>query len=266
MNLIQEMGIKELEHVVLKAKHTMNIGGKTFEPGEPVLYFRNIQIAMLSEDNRTIAARGGYKNPPLVIWEDRNDTTFAFSNGTINQYSLGLLLGANALKSNYIYIPHQELLELNDGIAYLSYLPAENKKQFFKVFDAENIQRNVVPIYQDKKMVQFDKAENINYVMADYYFLPKNGGLVYTLAQEKKSNLYTLEATFYLKDENEGLLHTGVLEMPRVYIQSNINLRMGERADPTVGTFRVVAMPDRIDNNTDVICRITYLDEDIYGI
>ena len=266
MNFIQEMGIKELEHVVLKAKTSLVIGDHIFEPGEPILYFRNIQIAMLSEDNRVISARGGYKNPPLVIWEDRHDLTFAFSNGTINQNSLGLLLGVNALKTNQIYIPHQEIVEVENGIAYLSYLPAANKPQFFKSFEAENIQRAIHPIHQDKKMLQFNKDENIKTIMADYYFLPKSGGLIYTMAQEKRSNLYTLEATFYLKDENEGLLHTGVLEMPKVYIQSNINLRMGERADPTVGTFRIVAMPDRLDDNPDVICRITYLDEDIYGI
>jgi hypothetical protein len=41
-DIIQEMGIKDLEHVVLKAKDHMMLGGRSFEPGEPVLYFRNI--------------------------------------------------------------------------------------------------------------------------------------------------------------------------------------------------------------------------------
>lgn len=280
--LIQDFGVKELEYVVLKAKHTMNLGTKTFRPGEPVLYFRNIQIAMLSENNRVIAARGGYKNPALVIWEDRQDTTFAFSNGTINQHSLGLLLGVNALQKNDVYVPYSELINFDMPEAYnspieisLSHTPAADKKQFFTAFDVENIQPNLTFIteQQDNKirlipnnLEYADKDIQINSIMADYYFQPKNGGLIYTMAQEKKSNLYTLEATFYLKDENDGLLHTGILEMPKVYIQSNINLRMGERADPTVGTFQVVAMPDRLDKNTDVICRITYLDEDIYGI
>jgi hypothetical protein len=62
MNIIQEMGIKDLEHVVLKAKDYFSIGPYHFEPGEPVLYFRNIQVALLSEDTRVIAARGGYLN------------------------------------------------------------------------------------------------------------------------------------------------------------------------------------------------------------
>jgi hypothetical protein len=47
---------------------------------------------------------------------------------------------------------------------------------------------------------------------------------------------------------------------------SNVNLRMGERADPTVGTFRIMAMPENTDGYDDLVYKITYLDEDIYGI
>ena len=97
MNLIQEMGIKDLEQVVLKAKDYITLGSYTFEPGEPVLYFKNIQIALLSESTTVIAARGGYLNQPRVIWEDRSDTTFSFSNGTLNPISLNMLLEANML-------------------------------------------------------------------------------------------------------------------------------------------------------------------------
>ena len=100
----------------------------------------------------------------------------------------------------------------------------------------------------------------------DYYFLPKSTSTVYLMDKERKASLYSLEATFYLKDENEGLLHTGILEMPKVYIMSNIDLRMGERANPTVGTFRIVAMPENVDDYERLVYRITYLDEDIYGV
>jgi hypothetical protein len=62
MELIQELGIKDLEHVVLKARDYMKFGSYSFEPGEPVLYFRNIQIALLSENTNVVAARGGFLN------------------------------------------------------------------------------------------------------------------------------------------------------------------------------------------------------------
>ena len=277
MELIQELGIKDLEHVVLKAKQKMWLGGKEFQPGEPIIYFDNIQIALLTENTRVISARGGYLNRSRVTWEDRDDVTFQFSNGTINQFSLNMLLEANMLKSYTARIPHAELLEVDEnGKIYLSHDPAEGSQRFYKLFSANNIQHYtteegnmsslITPVSENGREVVFSKEYADCSIMVDYYFLPKNGAQIYTMARERKSNLYTLEATFYLKDENDGLLHTGILEMPKVYIMSNINLRMGERADPTVGTFRIVAMPDTLDGTPETVCRITYLDEDVYGI
>ena len=124
----------------------------------------------------------------------------------------------------------------------------------------------ITPVSENGREVVFSKEYADCSIMTDYYFLPKNGAQIYTMARERKSNLYTLEATFYLKDENDGRLHTGILEMPKVYIMSNINLRMGERADPTVGTFRIVAMPENYDSYEAMVWRVTYLDEDVYGI
>lgn len=245
-------------------------------PGEPILYFKNIQIALLSENTRVIAAKGGYLNRARVIWEDREDVTFQFSNGTLNQFSLNMLLESKMLTSYEVKIPYSEEIQIqDDNTAYLTHTPIEGCKCFYKLYSLDNIQpeeqdeqgetKYLNPIREGNKLT-FPEDYKGQTVMADYYFLPKNGAQIYTMARERRSNLYTLEATFYLKDENDGLLHTGILEMPKVYIMSNINLRMGERADPTVGTFRIVAMPDMLDGAADTVCRVTYLDEDIYGI
>lgn len=271
MNVLQEIGIKDLEHVVLKAKEDITLGNRDYEPGEPILYFKNIQIAMLSENTRLVAAQGGYLNQPRVVWEDRDNTMFQFSNGTLNQLSLNMLLEANMLHEMEVLIPHHDIYEIDDnGRIWLPYEIDKSRKRFYSLFDKDNIQKRIYPISEEVQktgtLVTF-KPEYSNYsVVADYYFIPKNGAITYTMDRERKPNLYTLEATFYLKDENEGLLHTGILEMPKVYIMSNINLRMGERADPTVGTFRIMAMPDNMEGHEATICRITYLDEDIYGI
>lgn len=267
MDFIQEMGLKDLEHVVLKAKNDMTLGDRVFEAGEPVLYFQNIQVALLSEQTRMIAARGGYLNQPHVVWEDRNDTTFEFSNGTLNPLSMNMLLDANVLCQIDRKIPCHEVVTVqSDGKAYLSHDPDYSKKRFYYIFAAGNHQTRVRPLEENGKTLTFGKEYSDTTLLADYYFAPQETPLSYLMDRERKTHLYTLEATFYMKDENDGLLHTGILEMPKIYIMSNINLRMGERADPTVGTFRVVALPDNIDNHEAMICRIDYLDEDIYGI
>ena len=286
INIIQEMGIKDLEYVVLKAKEEMILGDKVFEPGEPVLYFKNVQIALLTEDTRVVAAQGGFLNQPRVVWEDRNNTIFQFSNGTLNPISLNLLLEANVLRREGTSVPHAQFISKDyvkvdevQGIATftLKYNIDKDKKRFYYTYSYDNLQKPLTVVSEESnkngtivvvklpdswnKIDEYDGG-----IMADYYFVPKKDPIIYSMDRERKSNLYTLEATFYLKDENDGLLHTGILEMPKVYIMSNINLRMGERADPTVGTFRIMAMPDNYDNYDSMVWRMMYLEDDIYGI
>lgn len=271
-NILQEMGIKELEHVVLKAKgDEVSLNGRDYEDGEPVLCFRNIQIALLTEDTRVVAAQGGFLNQPRVVWEERTNTTFQFSNGTLNPISLKMLLESKMLKEDNPRIPYQELIILDgQGQGYLTHEPVSAKegKIFYQGFARENLQNKIEGKLDEQNRKKFycgDEYANQE-IMVNYYYRSKNSGTIYTLSRERKANLYSLEATFYLKDENDGRLHTGILEMPKVYIMSNINLRMGERADPTVGTFRIMAMPENYDGYDSMVWRMTYLDEDIYGI
>ena len=51
--------------------------------------------------------------------------------------------------------------------------------------------------------------------------------------------------------------------MPKVRIVSNINLRLGERADPTVSTFNIVGLPETVGDKKNMILEIVRLDEDI---
>ena len=72
-----------------------------------------------------------------------------------------------------------------------------------------------------------------------------------------------MEAKFYTKDENDGLNYTNLITMPKVRVVSNINLRLGERADPTVSVFNIIAMPDKTDDSNSAIMKIVHLNEDL---
>jgi len=58
----QYFGIKELYEVCLRAKTAMRFGERYIEADEPVLYFENISISMLSEQSKEVYARGGWLN------------------------------------------------------------------------------------------------------------------------------------------------------------------------------------------------------------
>ena len=91
----QYSGVKELYEVVLRAKTPMQFGSRYIEAEEPVLYFENISMALISEKNSTIMARGGWANMPRVIWEDRSEVSFTMSEGVMSAISMSILLSAN---------------------------------------------------------------------------------------------------------------------------------------------------------------------------
>jgi len=39
--------------------------------------------------------------------------------------------------------------------------------------------------------------------------------------------------------------------MPRVRVVSDINLRLGERADPTMSVFNIIGMPENLGSNRE---------------
>jgi len=69
-------GVKELYEVVLRAKDPMRFGTRYIEAQEPVLYFENITMSVISQKTSPIMARGGWANLPRVIWEDRDIVEF----------------------------------------------------------------------------------------------------------------------------------------------------------------------------------------------
>ena len=268
--ILQELGIKDLERVCIKTREEVTFGKRVLEAGEPVMYFENIQIALLSEQVTPIMARGGWGNEPRVIWEDRKETIFSFTNGTLNTTSFNFLLNANMLQAK----PDQPLFFVedlyidSDGIINLKFIPeTKHKKIFFYLYDFDNLQERITPISIEGRKVMFDSKYADMVVRCDYYFYHDNEDtVVYSMARERFTNLYTLEATFLMKDENEGLYHTGLLRMPKVRVVSNINLRMGERADPAVSTFNIIALPETQGDREAVVCEVLYLDKDILGI
>ena len=53
--------------------------------------------------------------------------------------------------------------------------------------------------------------------------------------------------------------------MPKIRITTNINLRLGERVDPTVSVFNIIAMPQSQEESSNLLMKMTRLGEDIDG-
>ena len=289
----QYFGIKELYEVALRAKTPMQFGDRYIEEGEVVLYFENINMSLLTERSSPIIARGGWSNMPRVIWEDRSEVEFSLSEGVMSSISMGILLSANVTKKKQdesLLVQKREgpfeLEQYGDNVRLrLKYwpVPLEKKKTFIYEFARDVAQRKVygrrlegiIDPFDDSKTIPYievfeDKALTIpadkskKYIVDYYYEYDGNEALIYTIQKERFNGLFSLEGKFYSKDENEGKNYTNLLYMPKVRVVSDISLRLGERADPTMSVFNIIGLPVNAGvDRKGMILEITRLDRNI---
>ena len=283
----QYFGHKELYEMVLRAKTPMNFGNRYIEAEEPVLYFNNVNISLLTEQNRPVFARGGWGNMPHVIWDERAEVQFQLTEGVMSGMGMSILFGANVLQKGkdkplYMYKREGPLdLSANSELR-LSHEPIDHtiKKTFIFDFDRNAIQQKLygkrigykeedpfnnyyIQVFQDKNFTI--PADISKKYVVDYYYKYEDEALIYTIQKERFNGLFTLEGKFYSKDENEGKNYTNLLYMPKVRVVSNINLRLGERADPTVSTFNIIGLPETVGDYKNLIVDIAHLGQDIDG-
>lgn len=286
----QYFGHKQLYEVVLRAKVPMQFGDRYIEAQEPVLYFENIQMSLLSEQNHPIMARGGFGNMPRVIWDERGEVTFQMVEGVMSAVGMSILLSANVVSKKeteptYVHQIDGPFELTPEGYIYPKYWPVASdiRKTFIFDYDRDTIQKkiygkiisdkkdpfddtNTIPciqLFQDKKCETL--ADNSRKYLIDYYYEYEKEALIYSVQKDRFNGLFTLEAKFYSKDENEGHNYTNILYMPKVRIVSNINLQLGERANPTVSTFNIIGLPETVGETRNLIMEITRLGEAIDG-
>ena len=288
--LDQYFGVKELYEVVLKAKTPMQFGSRKLEVGEPVLYFENINIAVLNEKSSAIMARGGWSNMPRVIWEDRSEVQFSLAEGVMSSISMGILLSATVtektdieesllvpkregpfdLENGRLWLEHPPVLYPGKKVFIYEYARDVAQKKVYGVLDPDNNKVNdfmgetltCIKVFEDKeKQIEADATKQY---IVDYYYKYTDKALLYTIQKERFNGLFTLEGKFYSKDENDGLNYTNLIYMPKVRVVSDINLRLGERADPTTSVFNIIGLPESVvGNRKGLILEITRLSEDI---
>ena len=265
-------GVKELNEVVLKAKTPMIFGNRQLETGEPVMYFENISMSLLTEQSHPIMARGGWGNMPHVIWEDRSEVQFTINEGVMSAISMGILFSAGVTSkpsNNRILVPQRDgpfILDANGQIE-LTHTPYLQRKVFIYEYERDVAQKKVygkvsdqadtiITVYQDKVGTPADITKQY---IVDYYYEYTDEALIYTIQKERFKGLFTLEGKFYAKDENDGINYTNLMYMPKVRVVSDINLRLGERADPTVAVFNIIGMPENTVDENNLILKIVRL-------
>ena len=239
---------KDLEKVSIKATSNIEIGNKKFVPGETLAFFDKIQIASLGEDRDTRVAEGGYENQPRVIWDTTKDLKIRFTQGVFSQEHFALLTNARLVEQTGVPVPITEYedKETNEeGNLTLKHIPVGevfvyNKNTGDKIteftIDGANLELQV-PFLE---------------VLVRYTFNYTNKVFDYKIGRRLVNGFVELEGRTRVKDDVTGQVVTGIFKIPRLKILSELSIKLGEQANPVVGSFDALGVPVGSRGNTYV--------------
>ena len=264
----QYFGTKELYNVVLKATENTKFGARNLEKGEPVTYFDHIQIATLGEHINPVYARGGRGNDPLVIWEDRQQVGFNLTCGVMSDIGFALISNAKVIvKDSGLKLARSEKIELDENGkgTFSKYLPCKDKPVYCFLYDNRLIQKKIAPkaIHYEDGIIEFDEQYHDSTVIVDYYFDYEDTANIYILEKDRFNGLFELEGRFYRKGEEDGINRTTLFRLPKVRINSNLSLQLGELASPSISTFNIIATPQKTQYSSFSVAEFYNLDRDI---
>ena len=253
--------VKELYDVTLRTIFPIEINGKTYQENEPIIKFDKIQLAPLSESKTRTYASGGYENAQLINWEKTNEVVFSLSEGVISKIGLAILSNSQLIEKKegeIIPIPFSEQLETSDsGTAELKYFPIQDNTLFLYDFET------------GEKITEYEIENNIINLKIPY----KSFIIDYTFPYERRAetlfvgkrliNGYLkLDGKLRLKDDFDGHIKTGIIEIPRIKLMSDLSMRLGSDATPYVYRFQIVGLPVG-DRGNQYVCKIIILDNEI---
>ena len=95
---MKRYGVREICEVTFRATAPMELGGKRFFKGEPVLFFNSLKTSSLEGAATTVYATGGRGNSRLMSWDGEKTLTFTMEDALITTDSLALLAAAKGQK------------------------------------------------------------------------------------------------------------------------------------------------------------------------
>lgn len=257
-------GLKELYDVSIKTPFPLVIGDKSFETNETILKFDKIQIATLNENKIRKSSNGGKFNEEFIFWENTQEVHFNLSEGVISKIGFALITNSNLFKKEVgtpILVDFSEKLETNEnGIIELKYIPIQDNTLFiYNVITGEKIINYTIDGI-NKRQISF--SENFLDIIINYNFEYTNRAEILSVGQRLFSGYLTLTGKMRLKDDFDGLSKTGILEIPRIRLMSDLSIRLGDNVNPMINDFYIVGYPVG-EKSSQSVCKIIFLDDDI---
>lgn len=251
------MGAKELYDVVIKTTYPIDAGKKRFAEGEVIACFDKIQIANFQEIKDRVAARGGFDNRGWVFWEETEEVRIDFTQGIFSKIQLALLGNSRLLQipKEKVILSKREVVSVDENNNFK--LLAKPVGQVF-VYNNETGEKIDFSIDENDVF----SVEGVNEVVVDYTYNYHTDALQMIIGQRLVAGYLTLEGKTRLKDDITGHVITGIIKIPKLKLMSDLSMRLGKNATPTVANFSVVGLPTG-SKGTKKVMEFTYLEEDI---
>lgn len=255
----QGLGFKELYEVSLKATYPIEVGGKIIESGETVAAFDRIQLANFQEIKAQSKTSGGYDNRSLVVWDETKELRLSFSQGVFSKTQFALMANAqlfNKAQKETIKINKVETGETDEeGIFSLSRAPVGN----IFVYD-KNIGEKIPYELVNKNILKISKP--FLEIVVDYQYDYNNGYVGIQVGEALTQGYLSLVGKMRVKDDITGQVTTGIINIPRLKLMSDLSMRLGADASPQVGRLDAVALPVGGKGNKKIM-EIIFLEDDV---
>ena len=256
---MNNFGLKELYDVSLKTTYPIELDGCTVESGETIAVFDKIQLVTLGEKSATFSANGGYDNRPLIWWEETKEISIRLSQGVFSKQQLALMSNAALIQKaegNPVKINVREILEGDEqGRTSTKY---RMEPPIF-VYDKQTGQK-LTDLTMGEKIIVTPKP--YQEIVVDYWYNYTSPATVMIVGRPLTNGYLSLSGKTRVKDEITGQVKTGIINIPKLKLMSDLSMRLGENATPIVGTMDAVAVPVGNRGNKKVM-EILFLEEDI---
>ena len=254
-----ELGFKELYEVSLKATYPIEVGGTKIEVGETIASFDKIQLANFQEIKNTASANGGFDNRSHIYWESTKEIRVNFTQGVFSKIQLALMINAKLIENlgeQIVLINKREVLESDENGKIL--IEATLREPIF-IYDQTTGQ----------KITDWSHVNNIIYlqeayksVIIDYWYEYDNGCVTLKIGQALTHGYFSLTGKMRVKDDITGQVKTGIINIPKLRLMSDLSMRVGSDAIPQVGRLDAVAVPEG-GRGQQRVMEITFLNDDI---
>ena len=257
--MVNELGFKELYEVSLKATQLIEVGGTRIEPGETIAAFDKIQIANFQEIKTQISANGGHGNSALIYWDSTKELKISFTQGIFSKVQFALMNNIDLIKS-----------EGNELIAINERKECESDEDG-KIFIGRAL-REPIFVYDKKtgrKITDWTFStqticlkRQYQEVIVDYWYNYYNGFTKFLVGTPLTTGFLSLTGKMRVKDDTTGKVVTGIINIPKLRLMSDLSMRVGSDTVPQVGRLDAVAVPEGARGQSRVM-EIIFLNDDI---